>query len=83
MILVRESDAVGFSRIGIAIGKKHARRAVDRNRVKRLVRESFREVCVDLAPGDYVVLPMRGVADQSNERLFHSLRSAWDKVKCS
>jgi len=30
------------SRLGLAVSKKAARRAVDRNRIKRLARESFR-----------------------------------------
>ena len=40
-VLVR-SDAQGQGRLGLAIAKKRAKRAVDRNRIKRVARESFR-----------------------------------------
>ena len=40
-VLVR-SDAQGQARLGLAIAKKRAKRAVDRNRIKRVARESFR-----------------------------------------
>ena len=36
------SDAPGQARLGLAIAKKRAKRAVDRNRIKRVARESFR-----------------------------------------
>lgn len=40
-ILVHSSDC-STPRLGLAIAKKRAKRAVDRNRLKRLVRETFR-----------------------------------------
>ncbi|MEL7022547.1 MAG: ribonuclease P protein component [Pseudomonadota bacterium] len=44
------------ARLGLAIAKKHARLAVQRNRIKRHVREAFRLAHTDLAVGDYVIL---------------------------
>ena len=38
---VRPNDS-GMARLGLIVGKKVLRRAVDRNRAKRLIRESFR-----------------------------------------
>lgn len=32
-----------YSRLGLAIPKKMAKRAVDRNRIKRIIRENFRQ----------------------------------------
>jgi ribonuclease P protein component len=40
-VLARENN-LGYARLGLAISKKCAKRAVDRNRIKRLFRESFR-----------------------------------------
>lgn len=40
-ILTRE-NSLGRPRLGLAISKKSAKRAVDRNRIKRVLRESFR-----------------------------------------
>lgn len=36
------ANDLGFDRLGITISRKVARRAVDRNRIKRLLRETFR-----------------------------------------
>lgn len=41
MMLARRRPA-GPSRLGMVVGKKHARRAVDRNLIRRLARDRFR-----------------------------------------
>jgi ribonuclease P protein component len=48
-----------FSRLGIVVGKRVARRAVDRNLLKRLVRETFRRQQQELAGFDFLVRPRR------------------------
>ena len=45
----------GVGRLGIVAGKKALRRAVDRNRAKRLVREAYRAMRCELLPVDLVV----------------------------
>jgi len=42
------------ARLGLIVGKRQLKRAVDRNRVKRVVRESFRNCRVDLPAVDIV-----------------------------
>jgi ribonuclease P protein component len=51
---------LGHPRLGMAVGKKHGG-AVERNRIKRLIREAFR-LNRDRLPGsaDIVVIPRRG-----------------------
>ena len=49
--------------MGLAIAKKCARRAVDRNRLKRLVRESFRLERLGLPGLDLVVMCRRDAVD--------------------
>jgi ribonuclease P protein component len=51
--LVRQS---GPARLGIIVSRKALARAVERNRVKRLVRETFRACGHELPPTDVVVL---------------------------
>lgn len=48
-------DAVE-ARLGVAVSKKVDKRAVGRNRLKRRVREYFRQHRHDLPVGDYVVI---------------------------
>ncbi len=57
-------------RLGLAISKKQVRRAVDRNRLKRLAREVFRIHRSQLACVDVVVMARQaaGVADNASLR---------------
>lgn len=48
-------NALGYPRLGIVVGKKAVRRAVDRNYVKRVVREWFRRHREMLGDVDLVV----------------------------
>lgn len=48
-------DGENGARLGLVIGKKFVRRAVDRNQVKRVVRERFRCLRGDLPAVDVVV----------------------------
>ncbi len=73
-VLARPRPA-GGSRLGLAIAKKQLRRAVDRNRIKRLVREFFRtRVLPQEGPAlDYVVMARAAARDADNATLFQSL----------
>lgn len=58
LVLVRESGGTR-PRIGITVSSKIAN-AVERNRVKRWVREAFRAIQADLPPVDLVVIARPG-----------------------
>ena len=72
----------GMSRLGLAVSRKVDRRAVGRNRIKRLVRESFRHwrAATPGEPLDIVVLARPGAAGAANEKLFSSLERHWPAV---
>ncbi len=67
------------ARLGMAISKKHCRLAVGRNRLKRVVRESFRHHHADLKGLDVVVLNQPGAMRASNQALFDSLHQHWQR----
>lgn len=67
----------GFPRLGMAIAKKALRRAHDRNRIRRLVRESFRQHQVSLPATDIVVMCQSEVIQMSNAELFQQLEGLW------
>jgi ribonuclease P protein component len=75
-VLYRENDA-GIARLGLAISRKHCRKAVERNRIKRVVRESFRHHGELLAGLDIVVLNQAAAAAATNGAMFDSLAEHW------
>ena len=78
-ILYRENQ--GFdARLGMAVAKKCAKRAVDRNRLKRLARESFRQHKQSLAGFDIVLLARPASVSASNETLCESLTKHWLQI---
>ncbi len=72
------------SRIGITVSKKVSKRAVQRNRIKRQIRESFRHNRHKLSTMDLVVVSKPGGAEQGNKSLRAELDILWLKVnrKC-
>lgn len=62
-----------LARLGLAVAKKNARRAVDRNRLKRLVREIFRQRRDSLGAVDFVVMTRASAVDASNASLREDL----------
>lgn len=56
-------------RLGMAVSKRHARRAVRRNSIKRQIRESFRLCANRLGPLDIVVLTRPSVAEEDPRNL--------------
>lgn len=65
------------ARLGLAIAKRRVPRAVDRNRIKRIVRDSFRRTQTSLNAVDIVVLARSRTVAMSNGKLRGQLRSIW------
>ena len=74
-VLVHESET-GSTRLGLAIAKKRAKRAIDRNKLKRIARESFR-LSQGLVAGYDMVVMNRDAAASEDSRV---LREALDKI---
>jgi ribonuclease P protein component len=55
VVVMAYPNQVGYPRLGMIVAKRLLARAVDRNRVKRCVRESFRQVLHELPACDFVV----------------------------
>lgn len=79
LILALNTD--GPSRLGIVIAKKNIASAVKRNRIKRLIRESFRTSTSRPANKDMVVLVRKGADKLSNPEIRHNLEQLWQDLK--
>ncbi len=77
--LAAEKQASG-PRLGLASSKKNAKRAVDRNRIKRLIRESFRQNRCKLPAIDLVVMAKPVAKNADNQQIFQSLEQHWHKL---
>ena len=77
VVLYRENTA-GHARLGLALSKRIIAKAHHRNRVKRLLRESFRTH--SLPAIDIVILARTGVANVQNSVIITRLSKAWDKL---
>lgn len=71
---------LGYARLGLAIAKRNVRLAVQRNRLKRIIRQSFRDEQPDLDGVDVVVLARSDARNAPNAKLFDSLRSHWQRI---
>ena len=80
LFLARPSEFSVHSRLGLVVAKKKVRRAHERNRVKRLARESFRLHQQQLEQLDIVVMPKVGIEAVSNIELYQQLKFAWQKL---
>ena len=93
-VLARPSDG-GGSRLGLAVSRKVDKRAVGRNRIKRVTRESFRMTfesrprpihptpsIPETSTGlDFVVLPRPICATICNRQLRLSLDAHWSRLR--
>ena len=75
-VLSMQSETAG-TRLGLIVGKRQLKRAVDRNRVKRMVRESFRIARMDLASVDIVVQ----LISPPNAHLRRDVAAIWEHLK--
>jgi len=64
----------------MAIARKQIRRAVDRNRLKRLVRETFRSHRAGLAGLDLVVMARSAAVEADNATLAASLARHFSRL---
>lgn len=78
LFLARPNN-LSHSRMGLVIAKKNVRLATQRNRTKRVIRESFR--LQQLPDIDIVVLARRGVDELDNADLHKELVKLWQQLK--
>jgi len=68
------------NRLGLAIAKKRVKLAVQRNRIKRIIRESFRLNQHELPAIDMVVMVKSGIDQLDNNVINQELAKIWRKI---
>ncbi len=81
--VIARANELDFPRLGLAISRRSAARAVDRNRIKRLVRERFRTTAALMQPFDIVIQATPKARYQSNAQLVDALNEAWQRLELS
>ncbi|HTC44216.1 MAG TPA: ribonuclease P protein component [Steroidobacteraceae bacterium] len=75
-----QPNELGQARLGLAVASKPFGGSVPRNRIRRLIRESFRLRQHDLPDVDFVVSARPRAKGASAQELRASLDVLWDKV---
>lgn len=79
LLLAREND-LQHPRLGLVIGKKSVKLSVERNRIKRQIRETFRHHQLELASWDIVIIARKGLADLDNPELAKQFAKLWKRL---
>lgn len=80
-VLVRD-NGLSRPRLGLAIAKKALKRAVDRNRVKRILRARFREAIPELPGVDIVFISRPSLARATKAELHQVVEKHLRRLRC-
>lgn len=75
--VLARANSLDHARLGLAISKKCAKRAVDRNRIKRLFRESFRLHQHSLPCVDIIAMCKPSVLALDNKEMRKQIETQW------
>ena len=73
-------NEAGEARLGMAVSVRAAGNAVNRNRLRRLIRESFRMHRQEMPAVDVFVAARSAAAKAPNKAVFESLLGLWQKI---
>ena len=80
LTILTVENSVGHPRLGLAIAKKHLKLASERNRLKRIIRTSFRQHQPAFANIDIVVLSRLDVNKRNSTQIWEALERQWETV---
>lgn len=80
VLLLARENGLQHPRLGLVIGKKSVKLSVERNRIKRQIRETFRQHQLELAGWDVVIVARKGLADLDNPELARQFTKLWKRL---
>ena len=81
-IVLYRNNNLGHARLGLALSKKMIAKSHDRNRIKRILRETFR-LNMQLPTVDIIVLARPNISKIKNSIIINSLNETWNLLTCS
>ena len=79
LLILSEPNGTEMSRLGLVIGKKNVPTAVARNKIKRVVRETFRLTQLPVAV-DLVFLARKDLGKLSSAELATLIQQSWGRL---
>lgn len=79
--IITRHNTLTNARLGLAISKKNVPLAVRRNRLKRIIRESFRRHQTELEGLDVMVMVKRQINNTNDDIIIGTLDKHWNNVK--
>lgn len=80
LLILSRPNNLGQARIGFVISKKNVRLAVKRNRVRRIIRESFRLNQHNLPAVDIIILARKGLGEMENQDVHKLMKKSWSRL---
>lgn len=81
LLFLARTNELKHPRLGLVIAKKHVKLAHQRNRIKRIIRESYRQRCQQQLPAlDVVVLARKGIGEIDNSAMTLLLDKQWKRL---
>ena len=80
LLLLARNNQRDRHRLGLVIAKKNVKLAVERNRIKRVTREFFRQLPDSEPHMDVILLARRGLDELDNASLSRTLEQQWQKL---
>ncbi|KGQ26917.1 ribonuclease P [Gallibacterium anatis] len=77
--IIARPNTLQHPRLGLTVAKKYVKRANQRNRIKRICRESFRLQQHLLPDYDFIIIARKGIGDIDNALLFKMLDKLWQR----
>lgn len=78
--VLARTNGCAYARLGLVVPKRVDKRAVERNRLKRIIRESFRQDPIRARSLDLVVIAKASAAGADPPRLRRSLERHWRRL---
>ena len=80
VLLLARDNGLDHPRLGLVIGKKSVKLSVERNRLKRQIRESYRLNQEVLNGWDIVIVARKGLGDLDNPELAQQFGKLWKRL---